>query len=188
MSMDAGLFGAWLGLDDAYRFACSDEVKASSGYPARLARPLDWLVIVDHSDGMGYLNDSAHCKPEILKFEQGKRCYDVLQEGGQAQANASSELITALAQGDVKAEMMTEYSLSGRMFSTIWDDVNDAAERYNVLGNFMTLIGYEWTTLVVGNNMHRNVFFRDGAYNTSQIVPFTMQEPLGSSGQLDLYA
>ena len=66
LSMDAGLFGARLGLDDAYRFARGEEVIASSGQPAKLARPLDWLVIADHSDGMGFFNDMAQGKPGII--------------------------------------------------------------------------------------------------------------------------
>lgn len=45
LSVDAGLFGARLGLDEAYRFARGEEVMASSGQPAKLGRPLDWLVI-----------------------------------------------------------------------------------------------------------------------------------------------
>ena len=64
LSMDAGLFGARLGLDDAYRFARGEEVLASSGQPARLGRPLDWLVIADHSDGMGFFNDLAAGDPD----------------------------------------------------------------------------------------------------------------------------
>ena len=40
LSMDAGLFGARLGLDEAYRFARGEEVMASSGQPARLSRHL----------------------------------------------------------------------------------------------------------------------------------------------------
>jgi hypothetical protein len=73
LSMDAGLFGARLGLDDAYRFARGEEVMASSGQPARLGRALDWLVIADHSDGMGFFNDLAAGKPSIIKYDQGKR-------------------------------------------------------------------------------------------------------------------
>jgi len=48
LSMDAGLFGARLGLDEAYRFARGEQVMASSGQarpPARLAGdrgPLRW--------------------------------------------------------------------------------------------------------------------------------------------------
>src|ERR1035441_5392602 len=53
-SMDAGAFGARLGPKDAYRFAKGEEVIASSGQRAKLSRPLDFLVVSDHSDGMGF--------------------------------------------------------------------------------------------------------------------------------------
>ena len=66
LSMDAGLFGARLGLDDAYRFARGEQVTASSGQPAKLGRPLDWLVIADHSDGMGFFSDMAAGDPDII--------------------------------------------------------------------------------------------------------------------------
>ena len=72
LSMDAGLFGARLGLDDAYRFARGEEVMASSGQPARLGRPLDWLVIADHSDGMGFFTDLAAGDPDIVKYRAGQ--------------------------------------------------------------------------------------------------------------------
>ena len=53
-SMDAGAFGCRLDPRDAYRFAKGQEISASSGQPARLARPLDFLVVADHSDGFGF--------------------------------------------------------------------------------------------------------------------------------------
>jgi len=53
-SMDAGAFGARLTPRDAYVFAKGNEVKSSSGQPVRLSRPLDFLVVADHSDGMGF--------------------------------------------------------------------------------------------------------------------------------------
>src|SRR5262249_30171869 len=53
-SMDAGAFGCRLGPKDAYRFAKGEEVIASSGQPAKLSRPLDFMVVADHSDGFGF--------------------------------------------------------------------------------------------------------------------------------------
>jgi hypothetical protein len=38
LSVDADLFGARLGLDDVYRFACGEEAIASSNQPAKLGR------------------------------------------------------------------------------------------------------------------------------------------------------
>ena len=46
-----------LGPRDAYRFAKGEEVMASSGQLAKLSRPLDFLVVTDHSDNMGFFPD-----------------------------------------------------------------------------------------------------------------------------------
>jgi len=188
LSMDAGLFGARIGLDDAYKFARGEEVMASSGQPAKLARPLDWLVIADHSDGMGYFNDLLNGSPDIIKYEQGKRWYDGLQAGGDASVAAALDLITTFSQGKINKEMMVEYSPGGKTYASIWEKVVEAAERYNEPGRFTAFIGFEWTSLVAGNNLHRNVIFREGGEKAGQVVPYTTQAPVGSTDPLDLYA
>ncbi|SDM04799.1 DUF3604 domain-containing protein, partial [Aliiruegeria lutimaris] len=52
-SLDARAFGVVLGPADAYRFARGEEVTTSHGLRVKLSRPLDWLVVADHSDAMG---------------------------------------------------------------------------------------------------------------------------------------
>jgi hypothetical protein len=52
-SFDAGLDGATLTPDDAYRFALGEEVTSNSDFTTKLERPYDWFMITDHSDGMG---------------------------------------------------------------------------------------------------------------------------------------
>ncbi|WP_455374115.1 DUF3604 domain-containing protein [Limibacillus halophilus] len=187
LSMDAGLFGARLGLDEAYRFARGEELRASSGQPAKLGRPLDWLVIADHSDGMGFFNDLAAGAPNVLAFEQGKRWYEGLKAGGDSASAAALDLITTFSQGDINQEMLGQYSPGSRKYASVWDKVVDAAERYNDPGQFTTLIGFEWTSLNNGDNLHRNVIFRDGADKAGQVVPYTTQAPIGSTDPLDLY-
>jgi hypothetical protein len=188
LSMDAGLFGARLGLDDAYRFASGEEVTASTGQPVKLGRPLDWLVIADHSDGMGFFNDLAAGNPAILKFDQAKPWYEGLQKGGDASAEAALSLIATFSQGKIDPDMMAEYSPGGKTYRSIWDKVVDAAERFNDPGTFTAFIGFEWTSLYMGNNLHRNVIFREGGEKAGQVVPYTTQEPVGSIDPLDLYA
>ena len=187
LSMDAGLFGARLGLDEAYRFARGEEVMASSGQPAKLGRPLDWLVIADHSDGMGFFTDMAAGKPEILQYEQGSRWYEGLQKGGEASVAAALDLITTFSQGEINPDMMAEYSPGGKTYASIWERVVDAAERFNDPGSFTTIIGFEWTSLDAGDNLHRNVLFRDNADKAGQVVPYTTQVPVGSTDPLELY-
>src|SRR6478672_4460055 len=71
-SMDAGAFGCRLGPVDAYRFAKGEEVMASSGQPAKLSRPLDFLVVSDHSDNMGFFPQLLAGNPAMLSDPTGK--------------------------------------------------------------------------------------------------------------------
>src|SRR3954466_1510676 len=63
-SMDAGAFGAKLGPRDAYRFAQGEEITASSGQHVKLSRPLDFMVVSDHSDGFGFFPQLIGGDPE----------------------------------------------------------------------------------------------------------------------------
>lgn len=187
LSLDAGGFGNRLPPEQAYRFARGEEVIASSGQPVRLARPLDWLAITDHSDGMGFVDDVLAASPNITAYEQGKRWSEGMRAGGQTAVDATLDLITTFSQGKIDQEMFANYSPGARRYATIWDGVIDAAEKFNDPGRFTTFIGFEWTSLVKGGNMHRNVIFRDGATRARLVVPYTTQAPVGSIDPLDLY-
>jgi Protein of unknown function (DUF3604) len=95
-SMDAGAFGCRLGPADAYRFAKGEEVTASSGQRAKLARPLDFIVVTDHSDGFGFFPRLFAGDPKMLSYPQGRRWYDMIQAGN---ADAAFEIIVAFSQG-----------------------------------------------------------------------------------------
>ena len=187
LSVDAGLFGARLGLEEAYQFARGEEVVSSTGQPVKLSRPLDWLVITDHSDAMGFVQDLAAGAPGILAFDEGKRWHAGIEEGGAAAVEAALDLITNFSQGKIPAALLADYSPGAKKYRSIWDHVVKTAEDYNEPGRFTALIGFEWTSLVAGNNLHRNVIFRDGADKAGQVVPYTTQAPIGSTDPLDLY-
>src|SRR5512134_1751207 len=80
-SFDAGAFGARLTPRDAYVFARGNEVTASSGQRARLSRPLDFLVVADHSDGMGFFPLLVGGDPQILADPQGRKWHDLILSG-----------------------------------------------------------------------------------------------------------
>ncbi len=67
LSLDARAFGVTLGPEEAYRFARGEEVTASHGERVKLSRPLDWLVVADHSDGMGAMNEIIKGNPNLLR-------------------------------------------------------------------------------------------------------------------------
>jgi hypothetical protein len=83
--------------------------------------------------------------------------------------------------------MMKDYMPGAKTYASIWDDIIDAAERYNEPGRFTAFIGYEWTSVPAGNNLHRNVVFRDNADRARMVVPMVTIPPFGSTDPLDLY-
>jgi hypothetical protein len=80
-----------------------------------------------------------------------------------------------------------EYGPDSAPYRSAWDATVEAAERFNAPGQFTAFIGYEWTSLVTGNNMHRVVVYRDGGDKGGQMVPFTTLRPMGSTNPRDLW-
>jgi hypothetical protein len=182
-SMDAGAFGARLGPKEAYRFAKGEEVTASSGQRAKLSRPLDFLVVTDHSDNMGFFPDLLAGKPEMLADPTGRRWYDMVQEG--KGGDAAMEIIVAFSQGKFPPALL--YSPGSTPYRSAWRETIKAAEEANDPGRFTAFIGYEWTSNTGGNNLHRNVIFRDDGRRASMVEPFTVLPPLGSDNPRDLW-
>jgi len=55
----------------------------------------------------------------------------------------------------------------------MWERLTASAERFNEPGRFTALIGFEWTSSPGGNNLHRNVVFRDGKAKGDRIIPIS---------------
>jgi len=182
-SFDAGAFGATLQPEDAYQFARGDEVVSSGGIPIKLSRPLDWLVVSDHSDNVGFFPDLKAGNPAILSNPTGKDWYNRIMAGDGP--GVAYEMIGLFANGNFPAELT--YWPDTPQFKSVWQRNIKASEEYDDPGTFTAFIGYEWTSLVTGNNMHRVVIYRDGADKASQMVPYTTYPPYGSPNPRDLW-
>src|SRR5579863_7518268 len=167
-SMDAGAFGARLGPKDAYRFAKGEEVIASSGQHAKLSRPLDFLVVTDHSDGMGFFPQLMAADPVLMATPQGRKWYDQINSG--QGATAAIDIITSFGKGNLPKGFPTPGTAAYR---SAWRETIKAAEEANDPGRFTAFIGYEWTSNAGGNNLHRNIIFRDDASKASLTEPYT---------------
>ena len=185
MSMDAGAFGARLMPEDAHRFARGEELTSSSGRRVKLSRPLDFLVVADHSDNMGFFPKLYAGDPDMLTDPTGKRWYDMIQEGGQEGVKAAVEIIQGLTEGTMPEALAV---LPGSdEYREAWEVALKAAEKYNEPGRYTALHGYEWTSTENGINRHRVVIYRDGADKASMIVPYSTVRPLGSPDERDLW-
>ena len=182
-SMDAGAAGARIDPRGAYRFARGEEVMASSGQPAKLSRPLDFLVVTDHSDGFGFFPLIFSGDPSILADPQGRKWNEMIHSGQGAEA--AMDMVVNFGKGTISKAI---FPVPGtKSYQSAWKEVIDAAETYNDPGRFTAFIGYEWTSNTGGNNLHRNVIFRDNGDKASQVEPLTTQKPLGSDNPRDLW-
>lgn len=191
-SPDAFTFGnRGITPEQAYRFARGELVVSQTGIKAKLARPLDFLMVSDHSEFMGIFPKVFGRSPDIINTPLGKRWIGhvesgrperVLMEFGLLSMNIfesdqkdvllaadptlTEEFIEGLRQVEVPADIK----------QSIWSQVGQVADDFNEPGRFTAFIGYEWTSMPDGNNLHRNVLFRDGGDKTSQIVPFSSMD------------
>jgi hypothetical protein len=187
LSLDAGLFGAVTDHEDAYRLARGEEIKSSTGLPVKLSRPLDWLVITDHSDMMGIAFDIQSGAPNVMAVPKGKEWHEGFQKGGEAAGKAAFDLITHFAQMKVPEQLLNDYSPGSAIYDGVWEEITETADRFNEPGRFTALIGFEWTSVPKGFNLHRNVILRDDGSRARQVIPLTTLPPLGTQDPLDLY-
>ena len=187
LSLDAGAFGNTLLPDTAWRFAKGEQVISSTGQPVRLARPLDWMVLTDHTDLMGFAPDLQAGKPGVLADPKGREWYEGYSKGGEAAGQSAFDLITNFSQMTLPELLLKSYSPGADAFAFTWEHIVDAAETHNEPGVFTAFIGFEWTSVPKGFNLHRNVMLRDGGVRAKQVVPPTTQPPIGSTDPSTLY-
>ena len=176
-STDGGMLGDVLGPEEAYRFALGEIVTSSSGVRARLQRPLDFLVIADHAENLGLAPMIAERNADLLRLDFGKKIAGMVYEGKYAEAYT----LWGTHMSNRQDPLVGQDSLTRSM----WERLTSAAEAFNDPGRFTALIGYEWTSSPEGNNLHRNVIFRDNKDKADQIIPMSNYD---STDPEDLWA
>ena len=164
-STDAGMVGATVGPDKAYRVSRGETITAYSGWKVKLVRPLDFIVISDHAENLGLADFIRRSDPILLANKTGKKWHDLNKAG------KGYEAFLEWLRSD-KEDLIKE----PRMMRSVWAKVVANADNYYQPGVFTTFHGFEWTSMPDGNNMHRVVIFRDGGDKTSQILPFSMYD------------
>jgi Protein of unknown function (DUF3604) len=170
-SVDAFGFGVRLGPEEALRFAMGEQVTATTGLKAKLDRPLDFLVIADHSDGLGATRRLYEAPRLLIRDPDLQRWHDMMHESPEGSQRVTAELINRAATNTLPAAMRDPEANreSGRK---VWTEHTSIVERYNQPGKFTAFMGFEYTLMPRGDNLHRVVIFRDGKDRADQIVPF----------------
>jgi hypothetical protein len=136
---------------------------------------------------MGVAFDIQSGTPNVLAIPKGKEWHEGFKKGGEAAGKAAFDLITHFAQMKIPERLLKDYSPGSPIYNKVWDDITKTADRYNEPGKFTALIGFEWTSVPKGYNLHRNVILRDDGNRARQVIPLTTQPPLGTQDPLDLY-
>ncbi len=170
-SIDAFGFGVKLGPEEALRFARGEEVTATWGLKAKLDRPLDFLVIADHSGGLGATQALYDAPRFMISDPTLLRWYDMMHEGPDGRVKATSELIDLAGRNALPAALSNPEKQK-KNSTRIWTTHSSIVERYNDPGKFTAFVGFEYTLMPRGDNLHRVVIFRDGKERTDKVLPF----------------
>ncbi len=168
LSFDAGLVGTSLNVHDGFRMARGEKVISNTGLPVQLIRPLDFLVITDHSELIGLAPAIREANPLLLSDPWGAWVYERFNSGAEGRMEAFANIIQLAT-----VEGVNPFG-SDELTHSIWQSFIKIADQYNQPGVFSAMTGFEWTSTPRGDNLHRVVVFRDGADKTSQTMPFSM--------------
>ncbi len=172
ISPDAFAGGARTTPEDAYRFARGEKVKASDGRPFQLRKPLDFLVVADHAEGFGLAKEILEGNEILLKDPIIKKWQSMLAKGGESSEKAGAEMPVAVANGLLSPDIFTPRVIGPIMMKT-WRSYIKTADKFNSPGKFTALIGYEWSSMPTGNNLHRVVVYKDDATKAGKLLPFS---------------
>jgi len=184
-SFDAWGQGTLATPDDAYRYAKGESIgiqpygsDGSPGQRVQLRRPLDFAVVTDHSDLLG---ETQICRDATLPGHDSLVCRVVRR---------FPALGYALVNGHVySSEVPRRYEFCGEGSARCleaargpWEVTQTAAAVHDdrsAACEFTTFVGYEWTGMPGGQNIHRNVIFRN---EIAQDVPTTYIETPTAEG------
>jgi len=165
-SFDAYSFGnTSLGPDKAYKFAKGLPVTAPNGELAQLTTPLDFLLVSDHAEYLGLFLGLERDDPKLKNSALGQRWLNYFKSG--TQAPISREYVQMI-------ERQKDIELLPEDFNkSAWSKLLGFADRYNEPGVFSALIGFEWTSMINGDNLHRVVVYGDGSEKAKRMLPFS---------------
>ena len=153
--------------EDSYRFARGEPVvHPFTGARVQLHTPLDFLVVSDHAEYMGVFQLVESRDERLLRSDIGQQ----LIANAEAGRDAESFFLVARSLNQRKPY---EELLTRDIRMPIWERIIDAAEAANDPGRFTALIGWEWSSLPNGNNLHRVVFTPDGGDRARRFLPYS---------------
>ncbi|MDZ7782823.1 MAG: DUF3604 domain-containing protein [Halioglobus sp.] len=180
------------GPDTAFRYARGlPVIHPYHGARVRIGTPLDFLVVSDHAEFLGQIRNihrngvdtsdlgpwdtiKAHVAAWILRR--------AIDSGDGREAFRRVLPDPALTpEEDARASSLENSDLGllpmpPQIEIDTWRTITDTAESYNEPGTFTALIGWEWSSIPGGANLHRVVITDSDAATAQQYDPFGLDD------------
>ena len=180
-----------VGPDEAYRFARGLPVE-HPGHKARvqLETPLDFLVVSDHAEFLGNIRHlyNVGIPTDGMDFFQKLRVWYVqyLIRDAIKKGEGRAFFVRQLPEPfDTPQEAISEWDLAGSVFPRVpiledqaWSDIADAAEANNIPGQFSAILGWEYSLIPGGANLHRVVMTDLDGKSAKVFQPFGSDDSL----------
>ena len=176
--------------DTAYRWAKGQPVI----HPYNRARvqidtPLDFLVVSDHAEMLGVIravHEDNFIKEDLGWIGNIKRWYSFWLMNRAIDSNTGLQFFSQFLPQNPTIEghsdpvqhpdnNISDLAIFGDTSKTstlAWHDIVETAERHNDPGTFTSLLGWEWSSIPMGANLHRIVISPDGAEKGKQFLPY----------------
>ena len=176
--------------DTAYRWAKGQPVI----HPYNRARvqidtPLDFLVVSDHAEMLGVMravHEDNFIKEDLGWIGNIKRSYSFWLMNRAIDSNTGLQFFSQFLpqnptiEGHSDPVQHTDNNISdiaifgdtSKTSTLAWHDIVETAERHNDPGTFTSLLGWEWSSIPMGANLHRIVISPDGAEKGKQFLPY----------------
>jgi len=161
-------------VDDAYNFAKGKAVKKNtSGEMVQRKTPYDWCAVTDHAEYLGVMPQLTDPNSDLSKKLKDNKIVQMIQSGDPDQGEQAFALISV----DLTTNHPNPDFNQPDIIRSVWQDHIDAANRHYEPGKFTTLIAFEWTSIPINQNLHRNVFFRDDKGPQAPFSAFDSDRP-----------
>ena len=162
-SMDAFVFTTRTTPEDSFRYAMGETVEYM-GKPEKRLVPLDFLAVTDHTEYLGAVREAINPTGPFANTEWQKTLTST-------DPKVAAESFTKLIGSTKSNKPLPEFS-DPKVLRSAWETYAVVADKYYKPGTFTTFVGYEWTSMPGGQNLHRCVIFAD----KGPVMPFSAFE------------
>jgi hypothetical protein len=173
-SPDAYAMGTRNTTDDAYNFCKGKAIKKNtSGEMVQKKTPYDWCAVTDHAEYFGVLPQLSDPKSDLITKHKDNEIIKLILSGDPKKGD---EAFAKIAVGLTTNQPDGVFN-DPEILKSSWKKHIDVTNKHNDPGKFTTLIAFEWTSIPINQNLHRNVFFRGDKGPAAPFSAFDSDRP-----------